>query len=175
MKQKIIVITTGGTIEKTYDEEEGVLYNRGSQLRAMEKRLRLPYCQIQHHDLLCKDSLYMTDKDREKIHTAVSEFLAEQVPIVILHGTDTMEITAKYLYDNLPNINAAIVLTGAMKPFGFEDSDALQNFTEALFACQILKPGIYISMHNKVHELPGVYKDKEKGTFVSKIHVERKR
>jgi len=164
-KQKVIVITTGGTIEKVYDEESGTLSNRGSQLAQMRRRLRLPYTEIQHHDLLCKDSLEMTDKDRQIILLAVENFLQENVPIIILHGTDTMEITAKYLYDNIKELRVPIVMTGAMIPFGFENSDALQNFTEALLASSLLKPGIYISMHGKVHKMPGVYKNREKGTF----------
>jgi L-asparaginase len=161
----INIITTGGTIEKTYNEFDGSLSNRGSQLRKMIERLRLPYVELRHRDLLCKDSLYMTDEDREKVLASVREILEQQTPILILHGTDTMDVTAKLLYDSLPALSVPIVLTGAMKPFGFEDSDALQNFTEALMACQIIGPGVYISMHGRLHQLPGVYKDKSKGTF----------
>jgi len=165
MKRKIIIITTGGTIEKTYDEIEGTLSNRGSSLRQMIKRLRLPYTEIQHQDLLWKDSLEMTDHDRQMILLAVQNFLPQQLPILILHGTDTMEITAKYLYDELSPVSTPIILTGAMKPFGFEDSDALQNFTEALYAATLAGPGIYISMHNKLWEMPGVRKNRKLGTF----------
>jgi L-asparaginase len=78
-----------------------------------------------------------------------------------------MEQSAQYLYDHLQEPPAPIVFTGAMTPFGFEKSDALQNFTEALLACQLLPPGIYISMHNHVHPMPGVYKNREKGTFAA--------
>jgi L-asparaginase len=60
-----------------------------------------------------------------------------------------------------------IVFTGAMKPMGFEDSDAAQNITEALLATKILKPGVYISFHNRVFELPRVRKNKETRTFES--------
>ena len=71
MKKNVIVITTGGTIEKTYDEKEGTLSNRGSQLLAMKQGLRLPFTEIQHHDLLWKDSLEMTDYDRSTILESV--------------------------------------------------------------------------------------------------------
>ena len=165
MKQKLIIITTGGTIEKTYDEDTGVLLNKSSQLQEMLKRLRLPYTDISRHDLLCKDSLEMTEKDREIIKLSVENFLSENAPIVILHGTDTMALTAQHLYDTIKNPPVPVVLTGAMRPFGFENSDALQNFTEALLASTILSPGIYISMHNKVHQLPKVRKNRERGTF----------
>lgn len=159
------IITTGGTIEKTYDELEGTLSNRGSQLREMIKRLRLPYVRIHHQDLLWKDSLEMTEHDREMILLAVKNFLPQGFPIVILHGTDTMDVTAQYLYDRLQPPPVPIILTGAMKPFGFEDSDAQQNFTEALYATALVTGGIYISMHGQLHQMPGVRKNRERGTF----------
>ncbi|HOC89911.1 MAG TPA: asparaginase domain-containing protein [bacterium] len=167
-KHKVFVITTGGTIEKIYDEESGTLTNRGSLLQQMLSRLRLPYTTIQSYDLLCKDSLEMTDKDRQMILFAVENLLEHSAPILILHGTDTMELTADYLFRNLPDLKVPIILTGAMKPFGFDNSDALQNFTEALLACSLSAPGLYISMHGCVHPLPGVFKNREKGTFERK-------
>ena len=165
MKRTVLVITTGGTIEKTYDEESGTLSNRGSQLNVMIKRLRLPYTEIQHIDLLFKDSLDMTDKDRQMILLAVENNLDHHIPIVILHGTDTMEITAQQIYEHFSDLHVPIVMTGAMKPLGFEDSDALQNFTEALLATALLNPGVYICMHGTLHPLPGVRKNRDKGTF----------
>ena len=162
---KVIVITTGGTIEKTYDEIEGTLSNRGSHLQEMLKRIRLPYTEIHHIDLLWKDSLEMTAHDREKILQTVNTFLPDGLPIVILHGTDTMDVTAQYLFEQLTPIAIPLVLTGAMKPFGFENSDAQQNFIEALYASQLVEPGIYISFHGTLHRMPGVVKNREKGTF----------
>ncbi len=165
MKQRVNIITTGGTIEKTYDEIEGTLSNRGSQLKAMLKRLRLPYTEVKSYDVLCKDSLDMTDEDRENILNAVKKLVPEKCPIVILHGTDTMELTACYIYKNYQPLPVPIVMTGAMKPFGFDDSDALQNFTEALFAAKIVPTNLYISMHGQLHAMPGVHKNRQTGTF----------
>ena len=164
-KTEIIVITTGGTIEKTYNERDGSLSNRGSQLKKMLKRLRLPYTVIHHRDLFYKDSLDMTKEDREKITQTTQELLKQKKPIVILHGTDTMALTAEHIYNVLEHLTVPIIFTGAMTPFGFENSDALQNFTEALFASQIVDPGIYISMHGALHRMPGVVKNRDTGTF----------
>ncbi len=165
MIRTVNIITTGGTIDKSYDELDGTLSNRGSQLREMIKRLRLPYLKIHHQDLLLKDSLDMTDDDRQMICKAVTNLLEKNNPVIILHGTDTMEVTAQYLYDNITQPPVPVILTGAMKPFGFEDSDALQNFTEALFAATLVEPGFYISMHNAFHPMPHVRKNRERGTF----------
>lgn len=171
MRQKIFVITTGGTIEKIYDEESGTLANRGSLLDEMIKRLRLPHTSIQSYDVLCKDSLEMTEKDRQMIKLVVENLLEHRSPIVILHGTDTMEHSAQYLFEQLPNPVVPIIFTGAMKPFGFDNSDALQNFTEALYGAKLSPPGIYISMHGQLYAMPGVVKDRSKGTFVKKESI----
>lgn len=161
----IALLTTGGTIEKTYDEETGILSNRGSQVEMMLKRLRLPGLQIQRLDLMGKDSLEMDDRDRSIILKAVELYLLQDLPVVCLHGTDTMENTAQYLYDHLNDISIPVILTGAMKPFGFEDSDALQNLTEALICSSVLPGGVYIVIHGQVLPLPGVRKNRAKKSF----------
>ena len=61
-----------------------------------------------------------------------------------------------------------IILTGAMRPFEFRDSDASQNMTEALLACRLTKPGVYVAMHNRVLRFPGVVKDNESLSFVKR-------
>jgi L-asparaginase len=59
-----------------------------------------------------------------------------------------------------------IVLTGAMRPYELRRTDSVQNLTEALCAVQILAPGVYVSMHNRVLAFPGVRKDYDRMTFV---------
>ncbi len=167
-KTEVCVITTGGTIEKTYDEETGHLVNRESVVKGLLlAHLRLPYTELQMFSLFSKDSLVMTDDDRELLAKFVQNKGRDKKPILILHGTDTMEQTANYLHDHLKDIEVPVVLTGAMKPLGFHDSDAPQNVTEALLALKVLSPGVYISFHNRVYEVPGVRKNRDKGTFES--------
>ncbi len=166
--QDVILITTGGTIEKTYNEFDGSLANRGTSIKnRILTKMRLPYTNIVVHPVMSKDSLYMTDEDRQMIAATVKEEMAKGSPIVILHGTDTMHVTAEYCYNNLPQPSVAVVLTGAMIPMGFDDSDAAQNVTEALLAAKLLSPGFYISFHNQVFKVPQVRKNKDKGTFES--------
>jgi L-asparaginase len=59
-----------------------------------------------------------------------------------------------------------VVFTGAMRPFELRRTDATQNLTEALLAVQVLAPGVYVSMHNRVLAFPGVRKDPATMTFV---------
>lgn len=164
--QDVIIITTGGTIEKTYDEFDGSLENRGTFIKnRILSKLRLPYTHIIIHPLLSKDSLYMDEQDRELICQTIKSELIKQAPIVILHGTDTMALTAKYCFDRIAEIKVPVVFTGAMVPMGFDDTDATQNVTEALLAAKLLSPGFYISFHNQIFKVPHVQKNKQKRTF----------
>ncbi len=163
--QKITLLTTGGTIEKTYDEIEGTLFNRETVVRKrIEDRLRLPWTQIEIRSLMAKDSLDMTDEDRQFIISSIKYASGQGHPIVILHGTDTMQDTAELCALSWkPSV--PVVFTGAMKPLGFEDSDAIQNVTEAMMVAKIIQPGVYISFHNRLFEVPGARKNKVKRTF----------
>ncbi len=164
--QKIFILTTGGTIEKTYDEMEGTLFNRETVIKnRIEQRIRLPYVQIDVKSIMAKDSLEMDDSDRRLIMRAVERFSSYGRPIVILHGTDTMQHTAELVQKELGSVRVPVIFTGAMKPLGFEDSDAMQNVVEAMYAAQILQPGIFISFHNRLFTVPGVRKNKGKRTF----------
>lgn len=161
----VLVLTTGGTIEKTYDEFEGTLENRESQIRnRILKRLRMPYTRLHVYSLMSKDSLHMNEFDRSLILKSLKLHMEKGHPMVILHGTDTMAKTAEHVYRNL-RATVPIVFTGAMKPMGFDDSDAIQNTTEALLAAQLIRPGVYISFHNRLFQVPGVRKNKELRTF----------
>lgn len=161
-------MTTGGTIEKTYDEFDGSLENRESSIKShLEKKLRLPYVDIQVVSIMSKDSLHMTDYDRTMILKFLKMHIEKMKPIIVFHGTDTMAKTATYIYNEIKNPAVPIIFTGAMKPIGFDDSDAIQNSTEAILAANLLEPGVYISFHSRVFKLPNVRKNKERRTFES--------
>jgi L-asparaginase len=74
--------------------------------------------------------------------------------------------TGLYLQEALPELQVPIVLTGAMTPLGFEESDGLQNLTESLFAVRILDPGIHVVMHNQTFPIDRVRKDRATSRFV---------
>lgn len=168
--RRIELLTTGGTIEKVYDEAAGTLVNRGSIVQRMLRRLRLEDTEVRTREVLAKDSLYITDEDRRRIVEAVKETLAgSPAPsgILILHGTDTLCQTGELLHHEL-GARAPIILTGAMRPYEMKHSDALQNLTEAIFATSVLGPGVYVVAHGRVLKFPGVTKDRERGTFVKR-------
>lgn len=168
----ITLITTGGTIEKTYDEHTGSLENRRSVVRRMVQRLRLEDTAVGIIELMSKDSLVMTDDDRRRIVEAIRaaggtrQLATEVAGIVILHGTDTLAVTGEMILREIPSPRIPIVLTGAMRPYELTRSDALQNLTEATFATGVLAPGVYCVAHGRALAFPGVVKDRERGTFL---------
>jgi L-asparaginase len=162
----IHLITTGGTMEKVYSEQTGTVQNLDTKIDRYLNRLRLPDADVRVIPLMNKDSLEMTDADREVILGKVKELLPQRTPIVITHGTDTMVQTGLYLQRALPDLRVPIVLTGAMTPLGFEGSDGLQNLTESLFAVRGLDPGIYVVIHNQLFPVNRVRKDQERARFV---------
>jgi len=115
-----------------------------------------------------KDSLDMDDADRRQVLRAVEQKLPDGVPIVISHGTDTMVDTGLLLQASLKELKVPVILTGAMVPLGFENSDALQNLTESLIAARLLPPGVYVVIHNQAFPVDRVRKDRDLGRFVWK-------
>ena len=162
----IHLVTTGGTIEKVYSEQTGSVANVGSKIDRYLRLLRLPEVEVVVVPLMNKDSLEMTDTDRELILEKVRGLLDKNAPIIITHGTDTMVDTGLHLQRALHDLKAPIVLTGAMTPLGFEGSDGLQNLTESLLAARTVAPGVYVVIHNQVFPVDRVRKDRELSQFV---------
>jgi L-asparaginase len=165
-KKRIALISTGGTIDKTYCETHGVLDNQESVLDVVLAGLRLGGTDMVRVPLLNKDSLDMTERDHALISQTARTMAEAHDGVVIVHGTDRLAVTGEHIVsqDSAPPV--PIVLTGAMRPYMLRNTDALQNLTEALLAVQMLPPAVYCVMHNKVLQFPGVEKDKERGTFV---------
>ncbi|RLE37834.1 asparaginase [Candidatus Acetothermia bacterium] len=162
---KITILTTGGTIEKTYNEHDGSLRNYHTILPKMLSTLRLPDLDVTYKKVVFKDSLEMTEEDRRRILDEVRRMLPESDAIVILHGTDTLSKTGELLHRELAELRIPIILTGAMRPYEFRDTDAVQNVTESLLAARLVPPGVYVVMHNRVLRFPGVVKDHDRLTF----------
>jgi L-asparaginase len=120
------------------------------------------YAPHQVTQLMRKDSLDMTDVDRDSIHDAVAKSDAAQ--ILVTHGTDTMVQTGQMLADIL---GKTIVLTGAMQPATLRASDADFNVGFALAAVQTLPPGVYIAMNGQIFDPLHTAKDRAGSRFVA--------
>jgi len=156
----IQIFITGGTLDKRYNELDGKLSFPETQLPAMLKQARCT-AEIDLQPLMLKDSLEMTDKDREDIKQSCISSNAQQ--IIITHGTDTMVETAKHLAESIKD--KTIVLVGAMVPYTIKQSDALFNLGCAITAVQLMPAGIYITMNGQVFTWDKVVKDKQAGAF----------
>lgn len=162
---RIAMLTTGGTIEKTFNEYDGSLRHALTSLPKLLGTFRLPDLVIETKQILFKDSLQITDGERELILAEVREAAAVADAVIILHGTDTLTQTGELLQRELAPHRVPVILTGAMRPYEFRDTDAIQNVTEALLAARLVEPGVYAVMHNRVLRFPGVVKNREYLTF----------
>lgn len=170
-RKRIALISTGGTIEKTYNPLEGVLHNEISVLDLMLSQLTLLGLKLDRVQLMNKDSLDMSPRDHELIAITTEAMLEHHDGVIIVHGTDTLDKTGEACYQRMQqstSFNGPIVFTGAMRPYELRSTDALQNLTEALIAVQVLPVGVYVVMHSQVLSFPGVSKDPEKLCFVKR-------
>jgi L-asparaginase len=155
----IQIFTTGGTIDKVYFDANSQFEIGDSLLRELlaEANIQEGY---QLAELMRKDSLELTDEDRQSIEAAVRESDAQR--ILITHGTDTMALTAEQLRQ-VPG--RTIVLTGAMQPARMRRTDAVFNLGFAWAALQLLPPGVYIAMNGEVFEAGKVRKNLQAQKF----------
>lgn len=156
----ILILITGGTFDKEYDELNGALYFKETHLPEMLKlgRCTLP---VEIRTVMMIDSLEMQEKDRDLILNYCKE--TEHDKIVITHGTDTMSVTARKLGE--AHLSKTIVLTGAMIPYKFGSSDGFFNMGSALAFVQALSPGVYVAMNGRYFHWNNVTKNKKTGIF----------
>jgi len=157
----ILILTTGGTIDKVYFDAKSD-YEVGDSV--LEELLNQAHVKSTYEirPVMRNDSLDMTDEDRETLCRIVSE--AREDKIVITHGTDTMTDTAAALASI---VNKTIVITGALAPARFAQSDATFNVGMAFAAVQSLNSGVYIVMNGQVFEAHAVRKDRANNQFIA--------
>lgn len=155
----IKILTTGGTVDKIYFDQKNDYHVGDSQASGVLKRANV-VVEYEVLELFRKDSLDMTDADREIIRKAIQADSASQ--FIITHGTDTMILTAKSLQDIG---DKTIVLTGSMFPAQYRDSDAIFNLGCALIGVQTLPTGIYIAMNGRIFDPQSAVKNVESNRF----------
>jgi len=153
----IKLFITGGTIdcERVDPDTEKYVFLE-THLPEMLKQAKNRIA-IELEVLMLKDSIYMTDSDREKILSGCKS--CKENKIIVTHGTDTIVETAQVLGKNIKE--KTVVLLGAMIPFNQENSDALFNLGSAITAVQLLPKGVYITMNAKIFSWDNIRKNKE--------------
>jgi L-asparaginase len=155
----IEIFTTGGTIDKLYFDAKSSFQVGDPQIHDLLKEANLTL-ELQVTPLLRKDSLEMTEIDREAIRNAIAA--SSNARIVVTHGTDTMIKTALEL---LGIKGKTIVLTGSMQPARFRSTDALFNVASALTAVQTLPEGVYIAMNGRIFDPRKAWKNVAENRF----------
>jgi L-asparaginase len=156
---KIKIFSVGGTIDKVYFDKLSEYQVGFPSVREILDSLPIAF-EYQIESLLRKDSLDMSDEDRQLVRSRVAEESLRQ--IIITHGTDTMVETGK----RLSGINGkCIVLTGAMEPAHFKSSDAVFNVGVAVGAVSSLREGVYIAMNGRIFDPFKCRKNRDLGIF----------
>jgi L-asparaginase len=157
---RLRILSTGGTFEKSYDPIKGSLGFSTSHLSDICAQARL-LDTIAIEVVMLIDSLDMNDGHREQLSNACRA--ASESRLVIIHGTDTMVESAQIL--GKAQMAKTIVLTGAMVPYDVAGSDALFNLGFALAAARLQPPGVQIAMNGQLFAWNAVRKNREAGRF----------
>lgn len=159
--KKILIISTGGTFNKVYDPIKGE-FSIDEASHALEQIASKWLCEFKIVNIIGKDSLDMTNHDRLELLATISH--SDHHAILIVHGTDTMDVTAEYLAD--ADLEKCIVLTGAMVPYSIDPVEATANLSSAYGYINALgQEGIFIAMNGVMGPYEKVKKDRTKGRF----------
>ncbi|WP_376692752.1 asparaginase domain-containing protein [Wenzhouxiangella sp. EGI_FJ10409] len=156
---KLNILTTGGTIDKIYYDDKSDYQIGEPEIGRILKAMNVAF-DWEIRALMRKDSLNMSEADRDLICQAV--MTSTDGYFLITHGTDTMVDTAAALGDVGERV---IVLTGALNPARFIDSDAVFNIGCAVGAVQALPAGVWIAMNGRIWDPKTVRKNRSENRF----------
>ncbi len=157
----MLILNTGGTFNKRYNPLSGVLEVPFDNM-AIDAIASRFTCKLEIAGVLYKDSIAFTQDDRKMIADII--LASHESTIVIVHGTDTMHLTAAYLDALLDD--RVVVLTGAMVPYEIDTVEATANFSMALgYAQATTQAGIYICMQGLVAPWEEIEKNRETCRF----------
>jgi len=159
--EELCIVTTGGTIDKIYFDDKSDYQIGDPQIRHILAELGVAF-RFRVIPILRKDSLHITDPDRELVRATIAA--QDSRHVLVTHGTDSMVETARVLA-TIPD--KTIVLTGALNPARFRGSDAEFNIGTAVGAVQSLPPGVYIAMNGRIWDPKRVRKNVEANRFES--------
>ncbi|MFM9890027.1 MAG: asparaginase domain-containing protein [Rickettsiales bacterium] len=182
--EKILLVTTGGTIEAMYNPEEGTPFYVPVPKSAHDTCIPAALhkmgftANVDTYPLAMKDSKEVTTEMLDHIlWKAATEGYQR---IVIVHGTDTMPVHARYLKRRIAEYGAeygmdekSFVFTGAMGPLRDkrgewrdpeahpEYNDGWVNLGLALRDTGAVAPGVYVEMGNGAKEADTIGKHVE--------------
>ena len=162
---QIKIISTGGTFNKVYNESNGLFDIDENGLAAREIiALTRDNLECEFEEIIHKDSNFFTDEDR---HALVAKLLeSESENIIVIHGTDTMDVSAEYIDNQDTQLAKRVIFVGSMKPYNIQKDEPIFNLAVAVgFLNATPAYGIYIAMHGLVMPYTKIKKDKSAGVF----------
>ncbi|MDT8339795.1 MAG: asparaginase domain-containing protein [Sulfurimonas sp.] len=157
----MLILNSGGTFNKKYNPLSGELEVPYSN-EAIEKILKSMDAKYDLAGVIYKDSLEMTIDDRKILTNIIME--SKDDTFVIVHGTDTMHLSAEFLAEIFDD--RKIVFVGAMRPFEIDSIEASLNLGMAIgFAKGVKEYGVYICMSGHVEPWDKIHKNIKFGKF----------
>jgi L-asparaginase len=160
-RNNMLILNSGGTFNKRYNTLNGELevpydnFALDEIVKSCDKSFLIA-------GLIYKDSLEMDAHDRKKFADIISH--SDENKFIIIHGTDTMDKSAEFLSEIFSD--HVIVLTGAMKPYEIDKTEASFNLGMAIgFAKAVQDYGIYICMNGHVEKWDCLQKNRKLGKF----------
>lgn len=152
--QSVVIVFAGGTISSMADKDGtrlggkvfDLLERLGEKLPGSYKHINVTKSEVVYSGL----SENMEEKERNMVLETVRRHIDDGVSrIVVTHGTDSMEQTARYLDKflgrRLRKQNIFVVLTGSNDYAGKRDTDAWENMQLALGNGSYRHGGVYIA------------------------------
>ncbi|OHE03711.1 MAG: asparaginase [Sulfurimonas sp. RIFOXYD12_FULL_33_39] len=157
----MLILNSGGTFNKKYNKLNGELevpYDNS----AIERILQSVDSKFDIAGLIYKDSLDMTMSDRKVLASVIME--SNDDTFIIVHGTDTMHLSAEFLAEIFDD--RKIVFVGAMNPFEIDNVEASLNLGMAIgFARGTSEFGVYICMSGYIESWNKIEKNTKFGKF----------
>lgn len=158
--ERICIVSTGGTFEKSYDIlSENMVISSDSVVPDILNYSNVEYPEVRY--LIGKDSLDINDEDRRELCTYLEEWGFSRY--VIVHGTSRIVETAKYL--DQENKGRVIVVTGALKPYRYCGIEASFNLGCAIGYCNAVNKGVWIAMNGRLFRPYNCVKNRKNGVF----------
>lgn len=153
MKNKIVLIHTGGTISMGEDETGAVKPLEHNPLSHQLKELKNA-AELLVEEPFQLPSPHVTLKEIFIIKNIIEKYQSQNIQgIVITHGTDTLEETA-YFLDLTTKVPFPIVITGAMRSSNEIGSDGLYNLISSIrvASCEEAKnKGVLVVLNDEIH------------------------
>ena len=158
--KRILVLTTGGTIA-SLQTMDGLKPDNETIIHILYEKiysLAVDY-DITIEPIFNKDSSNIIPSDWYVVEDSIRKHINQYDGIVILHGTDTMSYSAAMLSYLFLGINKSIVLTGSQLPIVYDNSDGVNNLTDAIITAGDERlSGVFVVFFDKIINGSRAYK-----------------